>query len=51
MGSVRYYIAKKKLDVIYMFYQTLFIKWLKSNKKNVQELLSKALDGKLKSSQ
>lgn len=31
--------------------QTLFVKWLKSNKDNVEQLLAKAKQGKLKSSE
>lgn len=31
--------------------QTLFVKWLKSNQDNVEQLLAKAKQGKLKSSE
>ena len=35
LGSVRYYLAKKKLDVNFIAIQTLFIKWLRNNKDHV----------------
>lgn len=48
VGSLRYFLAKKKLDVLIIFIKTLFIKWLATNKGKVDELFKKAKSGKLK---